>query len=129
VQKVVVVTGSAKGLGKAMAIALSKDGFTVAVHYNRSRKEAEEVLAKIKHKSPKSILVEGNLTDENQVLSAFNKITKSLGRVDLLVNNVGSFIYKKFAETTVAEFKETVETNIYSSYFCSQLALKLMRKQ
>src|SRR3990167_5792068 len=97
-QKVAVVTGSAKGLGKAIALFLAHDGYTVAVHFKKSKAEAEAVLSKIKKKSPKSILVSGDLTDEKQVETMFGQIYKKLGRVDLLINNVGNFLYKEFSK-------------------------------
>ena len=128
-QKVAVVTGSAKGLGKAIALFLAHDGYTVAVHFKKSKAEAEVVLGKIKKKSPKSILVSGDLTDEKQVETMFDQIHKKLGRVDLLVNNVGNFLYKAFSKTTNSEFRDIVESNIYSALFCSRAVLPKMRKQ
>ena len=128
-QKVAVVTGSAKGLGKAIALFLAHDGYTVAVHFKKSKAEAEAVLSKIKKKSPKSILVSGDLTDEKQVETMFGQIYKKLGRVDLLINNVGNFLYKEFLKTTNSEFRDVIESNIYSAFFCSRAVLPKMRKQ
>src|SRR3990167_3990736 len=98
-QKVAVVTGSAKGLGKK------------------------------KKKSPRSITVSGDLTDEKQVKSMFDQISRVFGRVDLLVNNAGNFLYKEFSKTTNSEFRDVVESNIYSALFCSRAVLPKMRKQ
>ena len=128
-QKVAVVTGSAKGLGKAIALSLAHDGFSVVVHFKKSKAEAEAVLGKIKKKSPRSFTVSGDLTDEKQVKSMFDKISKEFGRVDLLVNNVGNFLYKEFSKTTNSEFRDIIESNIYSALFCSREVLKMMRKQ
>lgn len=128
-QKTAVVTGSAKGLGRAIALSLADDGFSVAVHFNKSKAGAEAVLAKIKKKSPKSILVSGDLTDETQVKSMFDLVYKKLGKVDLLINNVGNFLYKEFSKTTNSEFRDIIESNVYSSLFCSRAVLPQMRKQ
>ncbi len=128
-KKVAVITGSAKGLGRAIALSLADHGFTVVVCYRKSKKEADEVLTKVKKKSPDSIAVSGDLTDNQAVQKIFGQIEKSLKRVDLLVNNVGNFIYKKLSETSASEFKDLVESNIYSTYFCSRAVLPVMRKQ
>jgi len=128
-QKVAVVTGAAKSLGKAIALYLAHDGYTVVVHFRISKAEAEKVLDSIVKKSPKSILVSGDLTNEKQVGTIFGQIYKKLDRVDLLVNNVGNFLYKEFKKTTNSEFRDIVESNIYSALFCSRAVLPKMRKQ
>ena len=128
-QKVAVVTGSAKGLGRAIALHLASNGYTVVVHFRKSKAEAEKVLDSIVKKSPKSIMVSGDLTSEKQVGAIFGQIYKKLDRVDLLVNNVGNFLYKEFSKTTNSEFKDIVESNIYSALYCSRAVLPKMRKQ
>ena len=128
-QKVAVVTGSAKGLGRAIALYLANDGYTVVVHFKKSKAEAKAVLKQIKKKSPRSIAVSGDLTDEQQIKAMFGQINKKLGRVDLLVNNVGNFLHKEFAKTTNSEFRDIIESNIYSALFCSRAVLHKMRKQ
>ncbi|OGD87864.1 hypothetical protein A2870_01260 [Candidatus Curtissbacteria bacterium RIFCSPHIGHO2_01_FULL_41_11] len=128
-EQVAVVTGSAKGLGRAIALALADEGFTVVVHYLSSKQEAEKVLVEVQRKSPNSILVRADLKIEEDVKKMFAEVIKKLGRVDLLVNNVGNFLYKKFAETTSDEFKDLVESNLYATFFASRQALVTMRKQ
>ena len=127
-QKVAVVTGSAKGLGKAIVVALAEKKFTVVVHCRNSRGEAEEVLGQVRRKSPNSIIVSGDLKDEIAVNKIFGEIFRKLGRVDVLVNNVGDFIYKEFGKTTNEEFRNVVESNLYPSLFCSRAVLGFMRR-
>lgn len=128
-QKVAVVTGSAEGLGRAVALALANEGFTVVVHYNTSQKEAQNVLDKVRTKTPKSIMVSADLKVEADVKKMFDQIFKKFSRVDLLVNNVGNFVYKKFSRTTNSEFKDLIESNIYSTLFCSRQVLPAARRQ
>lgn len=128
-EKVAVVTGSAKGLGRAIAFALADCGYTLVIHYRKSKSEAEKVLAQIKKKSPDSILLGADLSVETQVNKMFTDIFAKLMRVDLLVNNVGSFLYKKFSLMTISEFKDLIESNIYFTLFCSRAVLPAMRKQ
>ena len=128
-EKVAVVTGSAKGLGVALASALIDEGYTLVIHYRKSKSEAQEVLLNIKKKASKSIIVQADLTDEIQVLRMFDEVFKTFGRIDLLVNNVGSFLYKKFSRMTTSEFKDLIESNVYSTLYCSSAVLSAMRKQ
>jgi len=127
-QKVAVVTGSAKGLGRVLALALAAE-FTIVVHYRKSKNEAEEVLRLVSEKSPKSIVVSGDLTDDEVVKKIFAEISNKLGRVDLLVNNVGDYLYEEFGKTTNEQFRDIVESNLYPSLFCSRAVLPDMRKQ
>lgn len=127
-QKVAVVTGSAKGLGAACALALADHNFTLVVHYNKSRQAADRILTQIKKKAADSIIVCGDLRNENDVEKIFGQIFGKLGRVDLLVNNVGNFVYKNFGQTSNREFKDLVESNLYSTLFASRAVLPYMRK-
>ena len=124
-----MVTGSVKGLGKAIALSLVEGGFTAVIHFRKSKSDAEKLLNLVRKKSPKSIMVFGDLTDEKQVKLMFDQVYKTLGRVDLLVNNVGNFLYKEFSKTTNSEFKDIIESNLYSALFCSRAVLPQMRKQ
>ena len=127
--KVAVVTGSAKGLGRSIALWLADQGYTLVVHFKKSRKEAEVLLSQLRKKSPQSLIVQADLTREREVGAMFDSVFKKFSRVDLLVNNVGDFIYKEFAETTNAEFRDVLETNLYATLFCSRAVLPQMRKQ
>ena len=127
--KVAVVTGSSKGLGREVALALAKDGYTIVVHYLHSKDNAEKVLAEVKKMAPKSIVVCGDLTSEVDVKRIFGEIREKLGRVDLLFNNVGNFVFKVFDKTTNSEFRDMIESNLYSTLYTSREVLPIMRKQ
>jgi NAD(P)-dependent dehydrogenase (short-subunit alcohol dehydrogenase family) len=128
-QKVAVVTGSAKGLGKSIALALAKKGFCIVVHYKSSKKDAMDVLGAVKKLSPNSIAVQANMKDEAETEKAFGEIVSHFGRIDLLVNNVGDFLFKEFGKTSNEEFKNVLESNIYSTLFASRAVLPVMRRQ
>lgn len=128
-RKVAVVTGAAKGLGKAIVLELCNRGYTAVVHYNKSREEALKLLGLVKKKSPRSITVSADLKDEKQVKSMFAEVFRNFKRVDLLVNNVGNFLYKNFSATSNEEFRDIIESNLYSTLFCSRAVLPVMRKQ
>lgn len=127
--KVALVTGSAKGLGLDVAKALAKDGYTIVIHYYHSADDAKKALAEIQKVSPKPIMVKADVTNEADVAKMIGEVEKRLGRIDLLVNNVGNFIFKEFAKTTNAEFRDMIESNLYSTLYMSRAVLPLMRKQ
>ena len=127
--EVAIVTGAVRGLGSKIALFLAGEGYTVVVHYKESGKEALSILSKIKQNSPHSIVVSGDLSSEKDVSKMFGDIFKKFGQVDLLVNNVGNFVYKKLKDTTNREFRDVIESNIYSTLFCSRAVLPTMRKQ
>lgn len=127
--KVAVVTGSAKGLGREIALALAKDGYTLVLHYHSSANDAKKLLAEIQKDSPRSMVVRADVTNEGDVEKMIGDIKKRLGRVDLLVNNVGNFVFKEFGKTTNAEFRDLIESNIYSTLYASRAVLPIMRKQ
>lgn len=127
--KVAVVTGAAKGLGGFLAKRLAGCGYTVVVHYRSNRGEAEKVLEEVKLKSIDSFVTCADLTHEDEVSLMFKQIVNKLGHIDLLVNNVGNFLFKPFGKTSNSEFRDILESNIYSTLFCSREALKIMRKQ
>ena len=125
--KTALVTGGAKNLGKAIAVNLAKQGFNIAIHYNTSEKEAEISLKEIKKYSD-GFLIQGDLTDPKKVDLIFQKIEKSIGKVDILVNLIGSFIFTPIDKTGLLKFKDVIETNLYSTFLCCQRALPQMKK-
>lgn len=127
--KVAVVTGAAKGLGAEIAKSLARDGYTVIVHFNKSKDLAEKVLALVRKTSPDSIRISADLTKEASVGHMFEQVAKRFKRIDLLLNNVGNFEFKPFAKTTNTEFKDIIESNIYATLFCSRAVLDVMRSQ
>jgi len=127
-EKVTVVTGASKGLGKAIALSLANEGYKVVVHYKDSVSDAKLVAGEI-DKISESFVIGADLTSEEEVEAMISKVLKKFGHIDVLVNNVGNFLYKKFQETSNGEFRDVIESNIYSTLFCSRFTLKQMRKQ
>lgn len=127
--KVALVTGSSRGLGREFSLALAKEGYTLTLHYHKSEEEAKELLAQIQKDAVDSMAVSADLTREENVEKMVSEVSKKFGRVDLLINNVGNFLYKKFENTTNAEFRDMIESNLYSTLYVSRAVLPLMRKQ
>lgn len=126
-EKVAVVTGAAKGLGRAIALSLATEGWTIVIHYLTSHIAAQKLLGQVNKKSS-GFLVSADLTDEVSVAKMFGKILRRFGKVDLLVNNVGNFIYKDFSEMETSEFRDSIESNLYATLYCSRAVLPTMRR-
>jgi len=126
--KIVLVTGSSKGIGKATALLFAKEGAKVIINYSKSEKEANEVLNQIKKVSD-GIAIKCDVSDENQVKNMFEKITKKYNRLDILVNNAGKYIDGDEWNGTPKIWEETLKQNLISAMNCSKLAVEIFQKQ
>ena len=129
IDKVAVVTGSAKRTGKAIALALARSGADVIIHYNKSRKDADRVVAEIKKLGRNSMAVKADLRNFSEVKAMFRKIVKKFKKIDILVNNVGNFIYKDISKFTSEEWKYQIDTTLNTTFHCCMAVLPYMRKQ
>jgi 3-oxoacyl-[acyl-carrier protein] reductase len=124
------VTGSSKGIGRAVSIGLAEQGCDVAVHYNSSEDAAREVGERIEGLGRNVLLLKGDVTDARDVRRMAGEIEDHYGRLDILVNNAGSMV----ARATLAEMTEDVwarvmDVNLKSVYLCSQAVLPMMKRQ
>ncbi len=124
--KVALVTGSAKNVGKAIALFLSKEQINVVVHYNKSKDAAEEVLKQVTDNGVEGIIVQADVTKYNEVENMFNKIYDRFGKVDILVNNVGNFLFKSTLEISAEEWEEIISSNLHSTFYCCKLVTESM---
>ncbi len=127
--KAALVTGSAKGLGREICLALADWGYIPIIHFNKSSDEAEKVVKGLTKNGIKTKAYSADLLNEEDAGKLVKKITGDFGNIDLLINNVGNFLYKDFNKTTNAEFRAMVETNIYPTLYVSRAVLPQMRKQ
>ena len=126
--KTALVTGSSKGLGREIAIALAKEGAKVAVHYNLSFIEAEKVKKEIGRFDGTAITARADLRKENEVREMLAEIIKKFKRIDILINNVGNFIYKDLKKIEYGEWKNIIDTTLNSTFLCCKECLPYMRK-
>ncbi|KYH27922.1 3-ketoacyl-(acyl-carrier-protein) reductase [Halalkalicoccus paucihalophilus] len=124
----VLVTGSAKGLGRALTLACAKRGADVAVHYHTSGDDANEIAEQARREGVEATTVRGDVTDPEAVEGLFEAIEAELGPVDVLVNNVGAFAPEHWAEMDFETWQTVMETNVTGTYLCSRRALSGMRE-
>jgi NAD(P)-dependent dehydrogenase (short-subunit alcohol dehydrogenase family) len=132
-QKVALVTGASRGIGRAIALRLARDGALVVVHYGRSAKAAAEVVREIEQHGGKAFAVRAQLGSLKAVQALFAAVDQRLQELlgsrefDILVNNAGISLTAAIEETTEAEFDEVFAVNIKSVFFITQEALPRLR--
>jgi gluconate 5-dehydrogenase len=123
-----LVTGSSRGIGRAIALALAKAGATVAVH-GKSRSEAlEEALGLVAELSPSAVAVVGDLAEADGARGIVNEAAEKLDRLDILVNNAGCVVPKSADEMDEETWDSVVDVNLRSAFFCAQAASFQMRR-
>lgn len=128
--QVALVTGAGTGIGKATALTLAKAGAKVAVNYNKSKEDAEQVVSLIEQNGGTAELYGCDVTDEEQVKKMVNQIEEGLGAVDILVNNAGSLVERCPIEEMSADLWQTiVDVNQKSVYLCSKYVIPTMKKK
>lgn len=126
--QVALITGSAQGLGKAIAEHFAEKGLLVVVHYHKNKQKANELVDELIKKDKKAIALQANLENEAEVNNLFLEIDKQFGRLDILVNNVGNFQRKDLLELSLDDWNSIIQNNVNSVFQCTQLAIRLMRK-
>ena len=123
-----LVTGSAKGLGRALLLHLADCGADVAVHYNTSDEVARDVAEVAREAGVEATTVGADVSDPEEVDGLFDAVEADLGPVDVLVNNVGAFDPRHWSELSHADWERLVGTNLYGTYLASRRALPAMRE-
>ena len=126
--KIVLVTGSSKGIGKAIAILFAKEGAKIILNYSKSEKEANEVSKEIE-KISEVIAIKCDVSKESQVKKMFEKIIQKFGKLDILVNNVGTYIDGDEWNGSAEIWEETLKQNLISAMNTSKYASEIFQKQ
>jgi pteridine reductase len=125
--QVALVTGSAKRLGRAIALHLSAEGADVIVHYHQSGDEAEEVVAEIKNLGRRSVSLAADLAKKSEIDQLFAQAHNQFGRLDILINNASNFLYTDFKTTTEESWDASLDVNLKAPFFCSQAAAPMLK--
>jgi 3-oxoacyl-[acyl-carrier protein] reductase len=128
-KKTALVTGGSGIIGAAIALALGRAGFRVAVHYHRAKESAAEVIAQIVAAGGEALAVEADLCRQESVAPMFDRIEQEYGPVDYLVNNAGINRDVLLAFMSDEQWDEVIDTNLRGTYLCSRLALPGMMRR
>src|SRR6202012_6003380 len=126
--KVALVTGASRGIGAAIAKRLASDGADVAITYSKAADAANAVVKEIEKSGRRAIAIQADEIDAAAVKTAVDKTVSAMGRLDVLVNNAGTAIPKKFEETTIDEIDHVIAINVRGTMVATQAALKHMQK-
>jgi len=125
--KIALITGGSRGIGAAIAKRLATEGADVAITYTKGADAAAAVVKEIQRDGGKAIAIQADAADAEAVKAAVDKTVATLGRLDVLVNNAGTAIPKKFEETTLEEMDRMIDINIRGVLVATQAALKHMK--
>jgi NAD(P)-dependent dehydrogenase (short-subunit alcohol dehydrogenase family) len=127
--KVVLVTGAAKRLGRAIARAAAAAGADVAITYRNSASEARTLLAELAQHGVEALAVRCDITDEINVRETIKEVAATLGSIDVLVNNAANYETAKFEKITVQQWDAIFATNTRGPFLVSREALPFLRKR
>ncbi|PSP88641.1 oxidoreductase [Halobacteriales archaeon QS_4_69_34] len=128
--RVALVTGSARGVGRELLMGLAECGASVAVHYDTSDEAAAAVAGRARREhGADATVVQGDVTDPDDVEDLFAAVEDALGPVEVLVNNVGAFAPAHWAEIDFETWNRVLDTNVNGTYLCSKRALDPMRER
>ncbi len=125
-QRVAIVTGASRGIGKAIALRLAHDQIRVVVNYRGSQQEAEAIVTQIRQNGGEAIAIGADVGKVSDIITLFDKTLAQFGQVDILVNNAGIAPYTSVAETSEEDFDRLLAVNIKGTFFACQQAVKHM---
>jgi NAD(P)-dependent dehydrogenase (short-subunit alcohol dehydrogenase family) len=127
--KVALITGGDSGIGRAVAVAMAREGAKIAIVYLEEHKDADETAAAVEQEGGRAIKIAGDVADEHLCSEAVEKAIKEFGRLDILVNNAAEqHETEDFREIDSRQIERTFRTNVFSFFFMTKHALRHMKK-
>lgn len=128
-EQVAIVTGSSRGIGKAIALQLARDGFNVVVNYHKNKEQADKVLAEIQSAGGQGIVTAADVSSPEDAKRLIDTAVQAYGRVDVLVNNAGINKDQLMLRISDDEWQQLIHTNLDSAFYCSRAVLRSMMKK
>lgn len=127
--KVAIVTGSAVGIGRAIALAYGREGAKVVVNFSKSVEEADETARLVTETGAEAIVVQADVTVEEQAQRLIDTAVTRFGRLDVLVNNAGAFDGGPIDELSLDAWERVIATNLRGPFLCTRAAFRIMKRQ
>ena len=124
--KTALITGGAKGLGRAVAIALAKEVINVIINYKSSKVEADDVAKRIQNDGGVARTIQFDVADVSQVDVKIKEVSEEVGGIDILVNNAGIIQDGLVLRMDNSSWANVIETNLSGAFFCSRAVLRKM---
>jgi len=122
-----LVTGSARGIGRAIVLGLAADGLDVVIHYRRSGAEAREVAAAAEAHGVRAVTLQADVTVEAEAHALVDAAAQALGGLRVLVNNVGNYHKGPLAELDAGTWHHMLDSNLHATFYACQRAVPIMR--
>lgn len=129
VDRIVVITGGSRGIGRAAAILMARAGADIVFDYRSDDRAAEEVLAAVRAVGRKGIAVKGNIAEDTHCKELIRRAVLEFDKLDVLVNNAGIWTYGPIEEIKEEVWRETVEVNLSGLVYTTRYAVQQMKKQ
>jgi pteridine reductase len=126
--RVALVTGSAKRLGRAVAMGLAQEGADVVIHHRSSDAEAASAVAEIQKLGRRAVAIAADLGSVAEIKRLFDETAKYFGRLDILVNSAANFLPASIVSTTEQVWDSSLDANLKAPFFCAQAAGPLLRR-
>lgn len=126
--KVALVTGSSRGIGRAIALRFAREGADVAINYNRDDAAARDVLAEVEASGRRGFLIKANLANVSETRAMVDEVVSRFNRLDILVNNAGIEKKSPFWEVSEADYDQVMDVNLKATFFASQAMVQQLRQ-
>lgn len=127
--KVVVITGASRGIGKELVMLFAEENAKVVINYHNSENEALELFSLVSNYNHNCTLIKADITNNNDVSELYHKTIQKYGRVDVLINNAGICDDNRIQLMSERQWHNVIETNLTGSFLCSRAFSKIMIKQ
>jgi 3-oxoacyl-[acyl-carrier protein] reductase/pteridine reductase len=127
--KTALITGGAKRLGRASALALAEAGADVAITFRNSAKDAQNTVVDLSSFGVRAVALRCDITDERSIKSAIKEVKRELGGLDILINNAANYETANFEDITVKQWDAIFASNTRGPFLVSREALPLLRKR
>ncbi|HBH27662.1 MAG: SDR family oxidoreductase [Desulfofustis sp. PB-SRB1] len=125
--KIALITGGSRGIGRAIAVELARHGAHIAVAYHHGQREAYQVVADIASGGSTAVSIAADISQVAHVERLFDQVVEHFGGLDILVNNAGVMVNRAIAEVEEEEFGQMFDVNVKGLFFCCRQAARLMR--
>jgi NAD(P)-dependent dehydrogenase (short-subunit alcohol dehydrogenase family) len=124
-----VITGGDSGIGRAVAIAFAREGANVVISYLNEDEDAKDTASWVERAGAKSVLIPGDISEEQQCKKIIDETVSKFGRIDILVNNAAyQMTYKDLQEISSEEWDKTFRTNIYAMFYLTKAPVPHMKQ-
>jgi 3-oxoacyl-[acyl-carrier protein] reductase len=128
VNRVALITGGSRGIGRGIAVRLAKEGARIAISYRSNKTAAQQALRQLQASGADCVAVETDVTDAARAEQLVQTVAERYGRIDIVVNNVGGFRWGALAESSLEDWQNIFSSNLSSVVYVSRASLPHMRK-